>query len=162
MTKQTTYEFEGVTITLNRHTMSDGYKIDVPVVDLLDTFTVTQLRKLAMADAPLMRWDYADSLCDYGELINVLETGDTIVFDVAEGEQPEPPKFRYVTYTATSTEYLQATLKVPAHITDDQIEDWYKNNGCTGEFEQNGGNWDWGDINECEPTDAATQLEIEE
>ena len=55
-----------------------------------------------------------------------------------------------VEVTATLTEQLSAYVEVPIDWTDEQVLDWYKENGANGEFQplRNGSwtDWEWGDV----------------
>jgi hypothetical protein len=74
----------------------------------------------------------------------------------------DEPKTRLVQVTATSTSDYDVIVKVPSHITDDQVMDFYKEVGANGEFEESGSDWVWGDAVEYSPVDDEPSQHIED
>jgi hypothetical protein len=60
-------------------------------------------------------------------------------------------KTRLVNVTATMISDLAATVRVPSDVTDDQVLEWYRDNGASGEFIEDGwGAWEWGSASSVE------------
>ena len=51
------------------------------------------------------------------------------------------------------TETLDVYVKVPAHVSDEDVMEYYKSNGANGEFEQQDASWDWDFAEEVDEDD---------
>jgi hypothetical protein len=60
----------------------------------------------------------------------------------------DSPETRLVQVTATSITSYDVIVKVPAHITNDEVMTYYKEVGAHGEFDEESGGWVWGDAEE--------------
>lgn len=66
----------------------------------------------------------------------------------------------FVTYeiTASSFTYYKHTVRVPAHITPDQINDHYRAIGANGEFEETSTDWNWDGVEKADEDDPDAEL----
>jgi len=55
-------------------------------------------------------------------------------------------------HASTSTDMV-VTISVPTQWTNEDVLDWYRDNGANGEFNENGTDWTWGDVVDAEPDD---------
>ena len=60
---------------------------------------------------------------------------------------------RIVRIKAEVDEVLEAVYKFPKWLTDQQILDYFKEEGANGEFETTGKHWHWADVREVEEID---------
>ena len=60
---------------------------------------------------------------------------------------------KIVRVIANIDEVLEAVYKFPKYMTEDQILDYFKEEGANGEFETTGKHWHWADVREVDEID---------
>ena len=61
---------------------------------------------------------------------------------------------KIVSIDATSEQMFQAVYKFPKWMTDQQIIEYFIEEGSNGEFEEKENTWQWGDVTELDEIDA--------
>tara|TARA_R100001443_G_scaffold33680_1_gene47541 strand:- start:802 stop:1230 length:429 start_codon:yes stop_codon:yes gene_type:complete len=61
---------------------------------------------------------------------------------------------KIVSIDATSEQMFQAVYKFPKWMTDQQIIEYFIEEGSNGEFEEKENTWQWGDVRELDEIDA--------
>lgn len=91
---------------------------------------------------------------DLGDLVNHIATGGRV------GEDEGFKEGAYKTYEvkASSFTYYKHTVRVPAHISPDQIADYYRENGANGEFDETSTDWSWDGVEETDDDSEAETI----